>query len=67
MLYGFYFDSQAGLYTFGPREELEKLNKVTLEEFDIDEYIKTAKHDFILADWIDPSNPKLNKYFLPKK
>ena len=60
MIYGFYYDKGAGIYTVGPREELEKLNNSNIEDFDFSNYIRTTKDKmFWLANYED--EPKINR------
>lgn len=64
MLYGFDYEEGVGIYSIGPRAELEKMKNTNIEDFDLEDYIKNSKKElFWLADWSDPTNPKLNRMF----
>lgn len=59
-IYGFMYKPDVGIYTFGPREELQKLNNTNIEDFVLEDYINEP-NSFWLVDWKDPTNPKLNR------
>lgn len=60
MIYGFYYLPGTGIYTVGARAELEKLDNTNIEDCDFLDCIdKNHITLFWLADWTDPTNPKL--------
>lgn len=60
VIYGFMYKPDVGIYTFGPREELQKLNNTNIEDFVLEDYINEPNL-FWLVDWQDPTKPKLNR------
>lgn len=67
LLYGFDYEEGVGIYTIGPREELEKMKNTNIEDFDFETFVKTTDKELIwLADWSDPFNPILNRMYKNK-
>jgi len=59
IIFGFYYIPYTGIYTVGPRDELEKFKNSDIEDFDFVKEMEKLDM-FWLIDWTGTS-PKLNR------
>ena len=65
VIYGFCYEPGIGIYTIGPREQLEKMasNKNDIEDFNIEEYLNNIEPPtrFFHMNYMHPKGPTLEE------